>query len=115
MSAQTLPVIDFAGTSDETLARQLDQAFTDIGFCYFRGIGVDRALVDGVFEASRRFHAQPRAVKDAIAMNSFHRGYMPPKPSIIQTPSVAKVTKPNDSESYMLMHEVAPADPRYGR
>src|SRR6478735_3456354 len=115
MSAQTLPVIDFTGASDEALARQLDQAFADIGFCYFRGIGVDRTLVDGVFEASRRFHTQHRAAKDAIAMNSFHRGYMAPKTSIIQTSSVAKVTKPNDSESFMLMHEVTPDDPRYGR
>jgi len=115
MSAHTLPIIDFAGVDDETLARQLDQAFTDIGFCYFRGIGVDRSLVDGVFEASRRFHAQPRAAKEAIAMNRFHRGYMAPRTSIIQTSSVAKVTKPNDSESFMLMHEVAPDDPRYGR
>ena len=48
-------------------------------------------------------------------MNRFHRGYMAPKTSIIQTSSVAKVTKPNDSESFMLMHEVAPDDPRYGR
>ena len=115
MSAHTLPIIDFAGADDETLARQLDQAFTDIGFCYFRGIGVDRSLVEGVFEASRRFHAQPRAAKEAIAMNRFHRGYMAPRTSIIQTSSVAKVTKPNDSESFMLMHEVAPDDPRYGR
>ncbi|MCW5733582.1 MAG: isopenicillin N synthase family oxygenase [Enhydrobacter sp.] len=115
MSAQTLPVIDFDGASDEALARQLDRAFTEIGFCYFRGIGVDQAVVNGVFEASRRFHAQPRAAKDAIAMNSFHRGYMAPRTSIIQTSSVATVTKPNDSESFMLMHEVAPDDPRYGR
>jgi isopenicillin N synthase-like dioxygenase len=115
MKDQTLPVIDFAGTGDEALAGQLDRAFTDFGFCYFKGIGVDPALVDGVFEASRRFHAQPRAAKDAIAMNKFHRGYMAPKTSIIQTSSVAKVTKPNDSESFMLMHEVAPDDPRYGR
>ena len=28
---------------------------------------------------------------------------------------MAKVTKPNDSKSFMLMHEVAPDDPRYGR
>ena len=48
-------------------------------------------------------------------MNRFHRGYMAPKTSIIQTSSVAKVTKPNDSELFMLMHEVAPDDPRYGR
>ena len=63
MTGQTLPIIDFAGASDETLARQLDQAFTDIGFCYFKGIGVSQAVVDGVFEASRRFHAMPRAAK----------------------------------------------------
>jgi isopenicillin N synthase-like dioxygenase len=68
-----------------------------------------------VFEASRRFHGQPRSAKDAIAMNRFHRGYMAPKTSIIQTSSVARVTQPNDSESFMLMHEVPQTDPRYGR
>ncbi len=115
MGNDSLPVIDFSGASDEALARQLDQAFTDIGFCYFKGIGVAPALVDGVFEASRRFHAQTRAAKDAIAMNKFHRGYMAPKSSIIQTSSVARVTKPNDSESFMWMHDVPESDPRYGR
>ena len=112
---QALPVISFAGQSDAELACRLDQAFSTIGFCYFSDIGVDPALVEGVFAASRRFHAQPRAAKDMIAMNCFHRGYMAPKTSIIETSSVAEVTKPNDSESFMLMHEVAPDDPRYGR
>jgi isopenicillin N synthase-like dioxygenase len=115
MNSQSLPVIDFDDASDEALARQLDQAFSEIGFCYFKGIGVARAVVDGVFEASRRFHAQPRAAKNALAMNKFHRGYMAPKTSIIQTSSVARVTKPNDSESFMLMHEVPESDPRFGR
>ena len=112
---ETLPIIDFAEASDDALAQALDKAFTGIGFCYFKGIGVDSGLVDGVFNASRRFHAQPRSHKEAIVMNRFHRGYMAPKTSIIQTSSVAKVTKPNDSESFMLMHEVAPDDPRFGR
>ncbi|MGE0425687.1 MAG: isopenicillin N synthase family dioxygenase [Reyranellaceae bacterium] len=111
----TLPIIRFAGADDESLARQLDSAFSNIGFCYFSDIGVDPALVEGVFEASRRFHALPRAAKDAVAMNSFHRGYMAPKTSVIQTSTVAKVTRPNNSESFMLMHEVAADDPRYGR
>lgn len=115
MTADTLPIIRFAGADDESLARQLDGAFSNIGFCYFSEIGVDASLVDGVFAASKRFHAQPRAAKDAIAMNSFHRGYMAPKTSVIQTSTVARVTRPNDSESFMLMHEVAPDDPRYGR
>ncbi|MFZ5780070.1 MAG: isopenicillin N synthase family dioxygenase [Pseudomonadota bacterium] len=115
VSRSSLPVISFAGSSDEALARQLDETFRDIGFCYFSDIGVAPALVEGVFAASRRFHALPRAAKEAIAMNRFHRGYMAPKTSVIQTSSVAKVTKPNDSESFMLMHEVAEDDPRYGR
>ncbi|MCA0303035.1 MAG: isopenicillin N synthase family oxygenase [Proteobacteria bacterium] len=114
-SRQSLPVISFAEPDEATLGRQLDEAFRSFGFCYFRDIGVAPALVDGVFEASRRFHALPRAAKDAIAMNSFHRGYMAPKSSLIQTSSVAKVTRPNDSESFMLMHEVPTDDPRYGR
>jgi isopenicillin N synthase-like dioxygenase len=111
----SLPVLRFAGVSEAVLARQLDAAFSTIGFCYFSDIGIDPALVEGVFAASRRFHAQPRPAKDAIAMNRFHRGYMAPKSSIIETSTVAKVTKPNDSESFMLMHEVAPNDPRFGR
>src|SRR5262245_18212625 len=111
----TLPIIDFTQADEATLARALDTAFSEIGFCYFRGIGVDQTLVDGVFGASRRFHAQTREAQASIAMNTFHRGYMAPKTSIIQTSSVPKVTKPNDSESFMLMHEVAPDDLRFGR
>ena len=115
MTDQALPVISFAGASDEMLARQLDATFTATGFCYFSDIGVDPAVVSDVFEGSRRFHAQSREAKDAIVMNRFHRGYMAPKTSIIETSTVARVTRPNDSESFMLMHEVAPDDPRYGR
>jgi isopenicillin N synthase-like dioxygenase len=111
----TLPLIHFGDTSDELIAQQLDAAFTGTGFCYFSDIGVDPGLVEAVFTASRRFHALPRTAKDAITMNRFHRGYMAPKTSIIETSTVAQVTRPNDSESFMLMHEVAPDDPRYGR
>lgn len=110
-----LPIIDFDGVDEARLARQLDDAFSGIGFCYFRGIGVSEAARDGVFAASRRFHAMPQAAKQAIAMNRFHRGYMAPKTSLIETSSVARVTKPNNSESFMLMHEVAEDDPRFGR
>jgi len=46
-----LPVVDFAGASDEALARQLDAAFSEIGFCYFKGIDVDPATVKDVFAA----------------------------------------------------------------
>lgn len=116
----SLPIIDLGAfrLDDAAAARTataLDQAFSDIGFCYIANTGVDQSLIDGVFAASRRFHAQDQAAKDGLAINDFHRGYMAPKTSVIQTSSVARVTKPNYSESFMLMHEVAEGDPDFGR
>src|SRR5580658_7094169 len=114
-----LPVIDLGGLPDDEAAevvigRQLDAAFRGAGFCYFSNTGIDPTLIEAVFDASRRFHALPMPAKRAIATNSFHRGYIAPKSSLIETSSVARVTRPNDSDSFMLMHEVAPEDPRFG-
>jgi isopenicillin N synthase-like dioxygenase len=114
-----LPVIDLGGLCGENdseiaIGLSLDDAFREIGFCYIANTGVDPALVAAVFEASRRFHALPMQMKRAVAMNAFHRGYMEPKSSLIETSSVARVTQPNDSESFMLMHEVRPDEARYG-
>jgi isopenicillin N synthase-like dioxygenase len=113
-----IPIIDLTGlgepAADAAIALALDEAFARIGFCYFKNFGVNAALVEGVFAASRRFHALPAPAKTALAMNGAHRGYMAPNTSLIVTSSVANVTKPNFSESLMVMHEVAPNDPRYG-
>jgi isopenicillin N synthase-like dioxygenase len=114
-----LPIIDMSGLGDVTaeaaIAAALDAAFSRIGFCYFTNLGVDQALVDAVFAQSRRFHAQSDAAKQAIAMNEFHRGYMAPNTSIIATSTVARVSRPNYSESLMVMHEVPPDSPRLGQ
>jgi isopenicillin N synthase-like dioxygenase len=117
--SSVLPVIDLGGLPDDeaaevTIGRQLDEAFRGAGFCYFSNTGIDPTLVEAVFDASRRFHALPMPAKRAIATNSFHRGYIAPKSSLIETSSVARVTRPNDSDSFMLMHEVPPDDPRFG-
>jgi len=113
-----LPVIDLHGlrdpAADAALACTLDHAFSTVGFCYVVHTGVDAALLETAFAASRRFHALTDPAKRAIAMNAFHRGYMAPKTSLIETSTVARVTRPNDSESFMLMHEVPRDDPRFG-
>ncbi len=118
LDLQNLPVIDMVGMGDPAgeavIARQLDDAFSRIGFCYFVNIGVDQALVDGVFAQSRRFHTLPEPAKMALKMNAAHRGYMAPNTSLIATSTVANVTRPNFSESLMIMHEVPQDDPRYG-
>lgn len=114
-----LPIIDLGqlrgdAAEQEAIGRRLDAAFSGIGFCYFANTGIDPALIEGVFAASRRFHALPMERKMALVMNATHRGYMPPKTSTIVTSSVANVTKPNISESFMLMHEVDPSEARFG-
>ena len=115
-AAPDLPIIDLQRLEGDMapVAARLDEAFSRIGFCYFANTGVDPALVEGAFAASRAFHALPMADKLAISMNATHRGYMAPKTSVIVTSSVANVTRPNISESFMLMHEVDPADSRFG-
>jgi isopenicillin N synthase-like dioxygenase len=120
VATRELPIIDFAAldgseAGEAAIARELDATFSGIGFCYFRNIGVDEDLVRALFDASRRFHAQPDEAKRRLAMNDFHRGYMAPNTSLIVTSSVASVKRPNYSESLMLMQEVDPAEPRHGQ
>jgi isopenicillin N synthase-like dioxygenase len=117
-AAENLPIVDLGalGTDagDAAIARALDAAFGGLGFAYFANTPISAAQHSAIFEASRGFHALPDAAKRAIDMNSFHRGYMAPKTSVIATSSVARVTKPNFSESFMFMHEVPEDDPRFG-
>jgi len=115
--AETLPIIDLAPLGEgeaglRRVAATLCDAFEKIGFAYVVNHGVPQHLVDGAFAASRAFHAQPVERKMAIRMNEWHRGYMPFASSKIVTSSIQKATRPNQSESFMLMHEVPPGDPR---
>jgi isopenicillin N synthase-like dioxygenase len=114
----SIPLIDLHGNIDseaplarETAAR-LHEALSTIGFAYIAGHNVAAASRDAAFAASREFHASPLERKQSIAINGFHRGYMGMATSTIVTSSVAKVTRPNMSESLMLMHELPPDDHR---
>ena len=112
-----LPIISLAnanasGSAD--VAAAFDRAFCDVGFCYIADTGVDWSIVNAAFAAAEQFHALPLSAKQEIAVNQYHRGYIASKSSLIKTSSVAKVTRPNLSESLMIMHEVADDDPRFG-
>ncbi|MBL8837180.1 MAG: isopenicillin N synthase family oxygenase [Alphaproteobacteria bacterium] len=116
-SAGSVPVVDVgplfgrdAGAFART-ARELRRVFETVGFAYIAGHGVKPELIEALFAASRQFHALPIEAKMRVKMNAQHRGYMPFSTSTIVTSSVARVTKPNQSESFMMMHEVSPDDP----
>lgn len=91
-------------------AAALCAAYEQVGFAYVHNHGIDQALIDAAFAASRRFHASTMEQKRSIAINAAHRGYMGYATSTIVTSSVATVKKPNLSESLMVMHELAPSD-----
>ena len=79
--------------------------FEHIGFAYVIGHGVDSGLIDSVFDASRRFHSLPLERKVAVELNRAHRGFIAANSSTDINSKLAEVTKPNQSESFMMMRE----------
>lgn len=112
-----IPVLDVSpllyGNADEVrqVAESLRGYLETVGFVYVAGHGVPEDSVQAVREASRRFFALPEDEKLKIRIDRNFRGYLPIASSTIVTSSVAQVSKPNQSESLMIMHEVAADDP----
>jgi isopenicillin N synthase-like dioxygenase len=105
-----LPIINIAAPD---AAAALGRALEEIGFAYIAGHGMPQSVIDGAFAASRAFHASSLAQKQSLAINAWHRGYMGMATSTVVTSSVARVTRPNLSESLMIMHE--PAEDEIGQ
>ena len=114
---QSIPVIDLSPLyqSDlqamDTLVQQVYDAYSRIGFAYIANHGVPTNLIDNVFKSSYQFHALTIEEKLRIEINRFHRGYIPINTSTDRTSEIEKAVRPNQSESFMMMHELAPDDP----
>ncbi|MEO1550321.1 MAG: 2OG-Fe(II) oxygenase family protein [Pseudomonadota bacterium] len=110
-----IPVLDLApliqGEDTAQLAKDFAQTFGNTGFGYVINHGVSADLRNAVFAASERFHALPKAQKQAIALNSAHRGYIAINSSTDVNSDLAEVTKPNQSASFMMMREDPATDP----
>jgi len=116
-SLNSIPLVDLGGILDAASPRAaasaeaLHRALSTVGFAYIGGHNVAPETLEAAFAASREFHASTLEQKQSIAINAAHRGYMGMATSTIVTSSVATVTRPNMSESLMLMHELPPDDP----
>jgi isopenicillin N synthase-like dioxygenase len=112
-----IPVIDVNPLLDGTdaglryVADQIAAAYSQVGFSYITGHGVSPALIDGIFQASADFHALPREEKLKIEVNEFHRGFIPINTSTAVTSTIEKARRPNQSESFIMMHELPADDP----
>ncbi len=104
-----IPVLDLNAPDIE---QAFATAYGDVGFAYLIDHGMDPALRNALFDASARFHSQPEAIKHAVEVDHTHRGYIPMAASTDVNSTLAKVTKPNQSSSFMMMREdvVARAD-----
>lgn len=109
-SATEMPVLDLgdwiAGGSIAPLVEQFRAACTNTGFLYVRNHGIPRGVVDGVFQATRRYFELPEAerLKDKID-ERFRRGFMPY--GVTQHPG----HKPDLKESYELALDLPLTDP----
>ncbi|KAH7094866.1 hypothetical protein FB567DRAFT_565922 [Paraphoma chrysanthemicola] len=83
----SIPIVDFAkattGTEEEKehVAKQIDDAFQNVGFVYLKNHGVSLDLVEECFSWSKKFFALPPETK-ALAPHppggAHHRGYSAP-------------------------------------
>lgn len=113
-----IPILDVAslyGEDEEAIratAATLRTYLEKIGFLYIVGHPIARADVEAVREASRQFFALSEEQKSTLKIDKNFRGYLAFAGSTIVTSSVAKVSKPNQSESIFFMHEIAGDDRR---
>src|SRR5258708_3017698 len=116
-AAAQIPVIDdgpsFAGEPGavDRLVPQVRHACESVGFFYISGHGVDDAIVDAAFAASRRFHALPMDEKLALRLNENNIGYLPMNASVQGASTVHKATRPNQNESFFVSHDRGPDHP----
>lgn len=114
-SPSSLPVIDIAALRDGNLAarravaEQLGRACEQHGFFYIVNHGVDAALIDAVFAASRRFFALDFPAKAALdkRYSRCNRGYEPLRAQTLEAGAA-----PDLKESFYIGAEVPADDPR---
>lgn len=115
--SSTIPILDAGAltsgdpSAKATLVEEFATAYREVGFSYIVNHGVDQTLIERVFEASRQFHRLPLAEKMAIELNSANRGFLPMDATLDVNTTLAEVTKPNRSESFLMMCDHAPDSP----
>ena len=104
----SIPILDLNAPDIESA---FFKAYSEVGFAYLVGHGIDPELRAAVFEMTKGFHALSEAEKRCVEVDHTHRGYIPMNASTDVNSTLADVTKPNQSASFMMMREDAVVDP----
>ena len=104
-----IPKIDISEIEEKEFSRTLLQdffsAYNKYGFGYIINHGIEKTLIDQLFQVSKQFHSQPLSEKMRVALDHNHRGYIAINTSTDVNSKLADVKKPNQSESFMMMRE----------
>ena len=104
-----IPKIDISEIEEKEFSRTLLQdffsAYNKYGFGYIINHGIEKTLIEQLFQVSKQFHAQPLSEKMRVALDHNHRGYIAINTSTDVNSKLADVKKPNQSESFMMMRE----------
>jgi len=110
-SFDRIPIIDIGeinqidGPGIQSIVRQIRKAYETAGFAYIVNHSVDPLLIKELFQKSIEFHSLPYEEKIKIELNELHRGFIPINTSTDKNSKLAVVTKPNQSESFIMMRE----------
>ena len=104
-----IPKIDISGVDrnafPKTLLEEFYHAYNTYGFGYIVNHGIEKDLIDQVFQVSKTFHSLPLSEKMKVALDDNHRGYIAINTSTDVNSKLAEVKKPNQSASFMMMRE----------
>ena len=104
-----IPKIDISEIEYKEFSRTLLQdffsAYNTYGFGYIINHGIEKTLIEQLFQVSKQFHSQPLSEKMRVALDHNHRGYIAINTSTDVNSKIADVKKPNQSESFMMMRE----------
>jgi len=113
-TATGVPVIDLSalrGAGRAEAVADLTRAHRAVGFSQIVGHGIPGEALDALFDASRAFQALPLEQRRKVALNHLHRGFIEIDTSVDRHSSIETATRPNQSESFMVMREAGPDDP----
>jgi isopenicillin N synthase-like dioxygenase len=94
------------------LARAVERTCRDTGFLVIANHGIDQNLIDGTFAAATAFFDLQPERKLALQVGDLNIGYLPYGAQIVRTSKVHANTRPNLSESFYIVNDLLPGDPR---
>jgi len=113
-TATGVPVIDISGlrgAGRSEIVGALTRAHRALGFSQIVEHGIPGEVLDALFDASRAFQALPLKKRRQLALDHLHRGFIEIDTSVDRHSSIETATRPNQSESFMVMREAGPDDP----